>query len=263
MNRTEIIKELSNRGYNVSACDIQKNGVFFEGITIKEEGACIAPTIYTEKIIEKAENQNLTLDDVVKEILEIFEKNKNVEFEAEKILSPDYLEKNLRIAFFKHVQDGIVVRNTEFEGIKSILMINANLGGNSGTIKVNESILRRAGISIDEAWKIAEENTLNNVVVSSLYDFFGVDDNSMYTITNKEQCYGASAVMNKEALAKIAEKIHVNKLILIPSSIHEMLALPYVEGCDIEGLCELVKEVNSAQVEPHEQLSDRVYVVEV
>ena len=54
MSREEIISELKNRGYNVQAHDVIKNGVIMEAIQINN-GNTVEPVIYTGAFITEAE----------------------------------------------------------------------------------------------------------------------------------------------------------------------------------------------------------------
>lgn len=46
---------------------------------------------------------------------------------------------------------------------------------------------------------------------------------------------------------------------MLPSSIHEVLIIPYSSLFNLDDLTEMVKEVNATQVEAYEQLADRAY----
>ncbi len=81
----------------------------------------------------------------------------------------------------------------------------------------------------------------------------------MYVITNKSKQYGAGAVFYKDALHKVAEKEQKN-LFLIPSSVHEMIAVPVDDkDSDIPVLLKMIHEVNRAQVSLSERLSNELY----
>lgn len=83
---------------------------------------------------------------------------------------------------------------------------------------------------------------------------------SMYVISNNICIYGASAVFYPDVLQDIADKVG-SDLYLLPSSIHEMIAIPVNTALSTpDELKNLVKEVNGAEVAPKEQLSDNVYL---
>lgn len=263
MTRTDIINELVGRGYEAFAIECTKNGVILEGIHVINKNSNLNPVIYTQPFIDSAEKENLSLNEVVEEILKLIKESENKSIDVDKLLSREFLEEHLFVAFFKHVEKNTLFKDTEFEGIKSILMIRFDLDGHS-SVKVNKGILETAGVSEEEAWEIAERNTLNDTVVTSMSELFGLPGTKpMYVITNKNKLYGASAVLNKTELAKIADDYHVKKLFLIPSSIHEMIAIPCIYEEYMDELNAMINEVNEREVEPCEQLADRAFIVEI
>ena len=89
MTREMIITELSNRGYKAEAQNTIKNGVELEGIRILTDSN-IAPVIYTKAIIENAENENKSLDEVVSAIISTYESHKSFEFDVNMLFDRDF-----------------------------------------------------------------------------------------------------------------------------------------------------------------------------
>lgn len=77
-------------------------------------------------------------------------------------------------------------------------------------------------------------------------------------ISNEKGINGASVLLYPECLAEISELCEGDFYIL-PSSIHEVLAIPGKQNFVPEKLKEMVQEVNDCCVEVNEILSDRVY----
>ena len=84
------------------------------------------------------------------------------------------------------------------------------------------------------------------------------DGLKLYLLTNQMGYNGAAAILYEGVLKNFAEEVGKD-LILLPSSIHEVLLLPDNGDSDYEGLSALVREVNKAQVRREEWLSDHVY----
>ena len=76
---------------------------------------------------------------------------------------------------------------------------------------------------------------------------------------------GASAVLNREAVKVFAEIENVKRIIVIPSSIHEMILIPCYENEDVEEelkrCSEIVELVNEEKVDPTERLTNRAYLI--
>ena len=78
----------------------------------------------------------------------------------------------------------------------------------------------------------------------------------MYVLTNARKLHGANIMLYKEYLEIAAKKMNGDFYIL-PSSIHELLAVP-VSTAEIEELRQMVKEVNDNEVAPEEILGYEV-----
>lgn len=84
-----------------------------------------------------------------------------------------------------------------------------------------------------------------------------------YVVTNRAKYRGASAILDKAVLKAFGKKHKIKKLAVLPSSIHEMLILPYNESINMDDLSFMVADVNATQVEPEERLTDRAYLIEL
>lgn len=81
---------------------------------------------------------------------------------------------------------------------------------------------------------------------------------TIYAVTNKGRHFGAAAILDRNFLEKCSLQLN-GSFYLLPSSIHEMVVVPY-DGRIISGeLQMMVREINKAMVAPEEQLSDTVY----
>lgn len=276
MNRTHIIKKLENRGYYAVEQNAIKNGVEFEGICIsKSENETVRPVIYTTEIIRRAEEEGKTIDDVVNTIIDIYEKNKNVDLKVNNFFDRNFILDNLFIGLQKQSNEELVKDDCDLEGIESYLYVRQSKKDSEFYfLKMTKPILERAGIMEKEAWEYAEKNTYAETTITPMAtimdEIFGIEDVEekeeifpMYVITNKCKERGASSIFNKKALNEIAKKMNTNKVIALPSSIHEMIIIPYNEEESIESYSKLVQEVNQNAVEPEIQLTNRAYLLEV
>lgn len=64
-------------------------------------------------------------------------------------------------------------------------------------------------------------------------------------------------------MKELANRLHVSKLVVLPSSVHEMIVLPYTDEETVERYSRIVKSVNAKQVEPEERLTDRAYIISI
>ena len=269
MKRTDIVNALISRGYKAEARETVKNGVIFEGIVIRSDEP-IAPVIYTQGLIDEADRRGNTLTEVVEQILRIYETNKNISFNVDEFFDREFVLSHIRIGLQKNSNQGLVCKCTRYEGIEAYLFIK---GEPDYSIKLNPDLLEKAKIREDEAWEYAERNTFAETTIRSMSqvmeDLTGSavetieEDSSMYVITNSDACNGASAVLDIDAIRKFFEPKNVTKLIVLPSSIHEMLLVPEAIAPEIEDLNMMVREINATQVAPEERLTDRAYILEL
>ena len=83
-------------------------------------------------------------------------------------------------------------------------------------------------------------------------------ENQMYVISNSNSVNGASAIFYSDALAELSDRLGGVDLFVLPSSVHEVIAVSTDMGTP-EMLAQMVQEVNGTQVSLEEQLSDHVY----
>ena len=83
-------------------------------------------------------------------------------------------------------------------------------------------------------------------------------DIPMFVMSNESKINGATGLIFTEKLQSFAE-MHDCNLIILPSSIHEILIVLDKGGMDIASLTEIVKAINTSEVSPEEVLSNSVY----
>lgn len=269
MTREMIIKGLKERGYNAEAIESVKNGVVMEGISIRTNKE-ISPIIYTSDMVSYAKKHELSVAWVVDEILDIYNAQKDFDFDHELFFNRNFLSQNVYVGFQKTSTEDILRRESEFAGIEMYLFVK----GDGWSVKVHPFILKQASILEDTLWECAIINTIKESQMESMlkticelqnipYREDMDEDNPMYILTNKDKFRGASAILNKQLLVEFADKHHTHKLVVIPSSIHETLIMPYTNELSIDDLKNFVANVNLTAVDPTERLTDEVYIIEV
>ena len=266
MNREMIMKELENRGYKVEPITNVKNGVDMDGIIFKIGTIC--PVLYPNSYIEEAENYDLTLEEVVDKIEEDVRGLETPYFDIEKLTDPQFVLENVFIGVQKESAEDLIKRESELEGIESYLYVQCS---EEGSFKLKTHQWESYGLTEEELWERAEENTRRNIVIKSMAsvisEMMGVEIEedevgSFYVVSNSSKFRGASGVLDRELIKGFADKIGAKGFAILPSSIHEMLLLPFKdEGeVDMRMLNEMVWQVNHTEVAPEERLTDRAYM---
>ena len=128
-------------------------------------------------------------------------------------------------------------------------------------------------------WERAEENTKQIfpaeffTMTSALSELMGMGRNTtenlltgekigtwdrMYVLSNKMRSEGAACLAYQGILETIAGILRRNYYIL-PSSIHEVIVLPDRGELEVEGINEMVKDINECELDPEDVLSDHCY----
>lgn len=126
------------------------------------------------------------------------------------------------------------------------------------------------GIAPEELYPLAAENTprLLPLRFHHIYDVIGyqeledeplIPDPQMYVFTNQLEVHGAAALLYPNALKEAAVKLD-SDLLILPSSIHEVLVVPKTDAVGGMELEEMVRGINESDVLPEDILSYHVYL---
>lgn len=217
---------------------------------------------------------NVTNDNAMQETMN------NIERKLKEMLKDkDNFLSNLYVGLQKDSTEPIVKDAlNELDGIEKYMYIRIKEDNDIAHCKVKEKVLTDMNISIEDAWEHAHHNTDAEALIVSIRkkmaEMIGMefDDDTeeaapMYIITNNSNIRGSSAILNKKMLKEFAKKMNVDKLIVLPSSVHEMLLIPFnnlvAENFDIDELNSMVSSVNATEVAPKERLTDIAYILEV
>ena len=104
---------------------------------------------------------------------------------------------------------------------------------------------------------IAQEEQ-NPELQLSFFDEVCTTRSKMYILSNSQGINGATSLIYLNVLKEFSEQIN-SDLFILPSSIHEVILVPYDRTISKDSLIQMVKEVNRTQVAFDEVLSDSVY----
>ena len=149
-----------------------------------------------------------------------------------------------------------------------------------GTVTINNALLEKMEISQEELFTTAYENMekRNALQVERMEDTLFLnpepvdgkttftfdeldslpDDFHLLVVSNTERYWGDGLLLMKENIEKLSERIE-SSLIIIPSSVHEVIVIPDTGGTIMETCLEMVKDVNETTVDPKERLSNSIY----
>lgn len=283
------IRKLCEDGEEIMIQEIQGNNrTVRTGVSIRENGASEAVVVYLNDYYEHFQEGDMTIQEVAEEICY------EVRTHKESILQKTVLEN------FEEAKGRIVYRLVDYgrnrELLKQIpyipycdlavifyLIVETDENGRM-TALIHNRHMNIWKTDADTLYRLAADNTprLLPPVLQSLTDVMkGITrkqtededkeefmDNflrnvvrcpSLYVLTNRDGIYGVAAVLYDGVLKRFAKE-QESDLVILPSSLHEVLLMPCMEGMAPAKLQEMVREVNRTQLSEEEVLSDSVYL---
>lgn len=256
----------------------KNNGLELDGLTILVADVNISPTIYLNYYYDKFLQNGL--DAVVKEILEVYEQNKpNAPIDISFFTDVEKVRSKIKMKIVNYERNREFLKKVphkKFLDMAIIFYAEVENKPKEGlaTIQIYNHHLSFWDLGTEELFELATKNMENDFRIESIFktllsnadDEFrcmieAVEENfKMQLITNQANMYGAIGMLQSKLLKEFMERNKAEKLIIIPSSIHEVLLIPCDPETDVESFKEMVQEVNATQLQPEEVLSDNAYI---
>lgn len=275
----EIIKErLEERtGLEVRLAEVIKNNsVTLHGISIIVPEINIAPNIYLESFFKEYE-RGMSFEEITERIINVWEREKGHKyFDVEWFRDFEQIKERIAYKLVNYEANRKLledVPHVPFLNLAKVFYVTIDCKEfGSGSILVHNNHMELWGVTTEELDEIASINTPKlfqaeimsmAVVMKELMQDVSEEmelliDNKMFVVTNKDRHYGAAAMCYPNIIKKFAEQKECD-LIILPSSVHEVLILP-CEGEDFKRFKEMVIEVNETALSPEEVLSNSVYI---
>lgn len=255
----------------------KNNGLLLDAIIINEKDVAITPTIYINHYYDDAEDQeHIDFKFILDEILHLYHQNKNG------------LHLDLDIFHdFEKMSEHIVYRLINYDKNRELLKdiphipyldlaivfvcLFPETEAGHGSILIHNCHLDHWQVSTSDLMRNAQKNTpkLLPYDLRNMGDWLNemlpeecreeeISEMPLYVLTNAIKLHGACCILYKELLRQVAEKFS-SDIVILPSSIHEVLLLPAYYDNTTEELNALVQQVNTDEVKDEDILSDHVY----
>lgn len=251
-----------------------------DGLTLCRKGSNVSPTLYINCMYEEylqSGDYERVMTNIAKAYVNAVEAIPQIGVPD---ITTDAARNNIVFQLVNTRQnEGLLVGvpHREFLDLSIIYkwIIKVDSNGIQATI-ISNGLAEKLGLTEEQLFELSSENTprLMPTCVESITDVIrnmmpegfdeeGVDLDlqgpSMWVVSNSHKYYGASAMLDSEALYELSVKEGCN-LIVLPSSVHEVIAVPETDGAgDVEFLLGMVTGINDTEVSMEERLSNSVY----
>lgn len=283
----EVVKEkflsympAGYQGMDVEIRQVDKVNRRMDGLTLHGPGRAVSPTMYVNEMYRDFLDTG-DLQGTVRNAAEAMDRA----FRRAELPSLDTGKAKDNIVFqlvntMQNEEMLKTVPHREYQDLSIIYRWVVGMDGNGiSNVMVSNGLAEQLGMREEQLFLAAAENTrriLPPVVKSMnevMRDIFVRDGMSqemadvivgempqeatMWVITNERGVDGAASMLYEDRLHDLAARLGTD-LYLLPSSIHEVIAVPTGMG-EPEELAEMVAEINMGQVELGARLSNQVY----
>lgn len=304
-----IIDELNkkynqNNEYDFEKQYVTKINTEILQITMHKKGDCLCPSIHVEQLVA------LSPEAAADEIFSIFQDSMQQRTDAKQIVKDimnnfDSLLGNILPRLINITTNQELIKTTPYREIADDLGIIYGIDTNDFWITITDNMLKNVNKSIDEIHDAAIKNIMSSnrfksmeiadilmnmpqaLPIITLLRSQGATDQQIkhYLFSNggpnlyvvgrfddhdRNMNYGAIAILRADILNNIMQKENCNSLIIIPSSIHEIIAAPchvqkdkngnITNSQDLQTITMMIQEVNASDLKPADTLSDHPYI---
>ncbi len=270
---TEVMRHKMGDAYTVTVTKILKNNdIRLTGVVITEDSDSVSPTIYLEEPYRRYQD-GVSVQEIAEEIMALYEKHaRNIKLNMDFFTDFSQVEDRIFHKLINYGKNKELLQDVPWFGWHDLAvtfyyaMEEAAFG--RASIMVHNSHLDMWGRSAEEVYRVAQRNMVRSMpevlmpMRKLLEETAGVrvEENGLdlYVLTNKEKIFGASAMLYSEKMKILADKLQ-SDLLILPSSVHEVLLLPDGQDNEYDFYRRMVNEVNTTQVDPEEILSFGLY----
>lgn len=271
--KKEVIMEARKVGLDLEIQIFQKNNTTKEGFVLKTVSDA-APVFYTDYYEE------MPVSDIVSNILQVSKALKSESFSVNQVVesiknqrfTPDMLR---RCVVCKNTNKEMLVNMPHriLQGLDIAIYYCIRLSSDM-SIPITNELVTILGWSEEDMYLFTENeeymySDVGDILFGSgkykpVANVTNIGYKSLFVLKNADSSFGASVISHFDVLKKMSEAFDGKNLIILPSSVHEVLIIPDYLGIepetdDVEALAQMVSEVNLNEVATEDKLSDSVY----
>lgn len=264
---------------------VKNNNVSYKAISIVRQDCNVSPNLRLEDFYNDY-LEGTELETVLEQIFILFEKYDHPQINLECFLD------------FEKAKDHIMIKLVSYEANKKrleqipylsfldfavtyfVYMKQEDFGYGNGSVQIENEHLEMWGVKKEQLHQLALKNSVEKMpekfrsiqeILIEMLNQKGIetddiqnemtkmqDEIPMYVLSNEQNYFGASVLYYPGVLKEISKRFQ-SDLIILPSSIHEVIVLPVNGKEQFDEMNEMIKEINKDQVADEEVLSDHLY----
>lgn len=269
----------------------KNNGTLLKGMVITGRDKNISPTIYLEPFFEQYQGGAMDLDKILEELCRLYESSKdNILGNIDDLKQFERLKDKIAYKLIGRNKNEGLLKDVPYTSYLDMvvvyyLLLDSNENGQMTALIHNEH-LKLWDVKQEEIHKLATENTkrllpvcirpimdiMLDMMVKDMGDFEDAEKVSEYldadekekghplfVLSNTSGMNGAACILYDGIIEKFARECQQD-VVILPSSIHELLLLSWTEEMDYEDLQQMVQSVNGTMLSEEDILSEHVYI---
>ena len=274
----------------------KNNGVCPDVLFILPPGSALGPVIYLEPLYDQYQ-KGIPMETICASVLSFLERRPPFPSSmCQEILDPEFAKSRIAFRLISQERNGDLLEHIPWFPFHDLAMVFFICLDPDSTDLVSALVhwplLSAWDMDADALRSLAEENTpllfppvltpLTELLLPFVYEGSPFPDltetegdletaeppaaaeipengPALHVLTNSRGIYGASCMLYRDIIKDFADQEEAD-VIILPSSIHEVLLFPDHLMFDHAFLCRTVQEINREDVPEEDVLSDRIYI---
>lgn len=256
---------------------LKNNGAIYDGLVVQDPILNISPTIYLNAYYHRYLD-GVSLDDIYDDIIKTYQDNlPENDFDISLFRDFNKARKNIVMKLINAEKNQALLKEVPHILVYDLAIVFLyrvhDFVDEYASILIYHQHLKFWDVNENDLYELAMINSpkLMPYRFDSLHDVFlhitneslpFLDDIHLNILTNHLKIFGATCMVYPNVLEKISN-LYEDDLIIIPSSIHEVLILPqkhFPENYTMEELDSMIQEINETELADNEILSDHTYL---
>ncbi|MBS6952069.1 MAG: hypothetical protein KH230_02435 [Enterocloster asparagiformis] len=263
----------------------RNNGLCLDGLSICGKGSRVAPTIYLNTCYQRFQN-GTPLNQILDELVSLYRQSlDNTPFDLNLLECAASVRPRVAFRLINAQSNCELLKTLPHIPVLDLAKVfYLDLGADGAgtmTVRITNAHLDHWDMDLETLNRLADHNTprLFPARISSIEDALGDlllpdrcdgstcfdppafsgPDFPLYILSNQSGFSGAACMLYPDILKDFADRMKAN-LVVLPSSIHEVLLLPDRGDQNYMELCRTVASINRSEVDPEERLSNHAYL---